>query len=212
MGIRTLRLTRQSAPTRLALRASHPPHEGEGEVLAYLSATRCHGPAFGLTSGATTERTPHDRQTRRNRQTHRIDHPRPDPGLFAGGGLHGGQHLSGPEGRPDLRLGHSGGGHLHGPAARLQGLDHLGEHDGSDRRLGRRRHELHHLRPARPGHDRLVDELPLLGVGGHLRARRGAGRDLLHSAAPDPGGPGRPALPRGRRRRRGSEGRLARRR
>jgi hypothetical protein len=40
--------------------------------------------------------------------------------------------------------------------------------------------------------------------------RRGAGRDLLDPAAPRPGRQRRPALPGRRRRRRGSEGRLAR--
>ena len=46
----------------------------------------------------------------------------------------------------------------------LQGRDHPGEQHRADGRLGGRHALLDHLRAARPGHDRLVDRLPLLGL------------------------------------------------
>ena len=54
----------------------------------------------------------------------------------------------------------------------VQGRDHPGEQHRADGRLGGRHAVLDHLRAARPGHDRLVDRLSLLGVVRDLRVRR----------------------------------------
>ena len=154
---------------------------------------------------------PHDLSPRRDARARRAagaDRAGPDPGRADHARLHRGQRLPRAQGRADLRLLHPGGCDLHGGAADVPLHQHLREQHRADRGLGRGHPVLGHLRPAGPGHGRLVDRRhPLLADLRGLRRRRRPGGDVHHPPAPGAGHRERPALPRGRRRRRGAEGR-----
>ena len=117
--------------------------------------------------------------------------------------LHRSERLPRPQGGAHLRHLDPGRRHLHGDPAPLLRSHDPGEQHRPDDRLGGRDAVRHHLRAARAHHRGLVDRIPLPSDRPGHHPGRHPRRHLLHPAAARARDQLRPALPRGRGRRRG---------